>query len=84
MGSLKNKTDYSKYKCPYSHIKKDCGHELHGPEDYEDAYSVWCNCGFHAPVFCLDPDELRLEKIDPQSLECVNLGNNHKQTKSVF
>lgn len=56
-----NKIDYSKYKCPYSHLPKDCGHELHGPEGYEASYGVWCACGFRGPVFHLDPKELRLE-----------------------
>jgi len=58
---MKNKADYSKYECPYSHIEKECGHELKGPEGYENAYSVWCPCGFRAPVFCLEPEELRLK-----------------------
>ena len=39
---MKNQADYSLYKCPYSHIEKDCGHELHGPEGYENTYGVWC------------------------------------------
>lgn len=58
---MKNEADYSLYKCPYDHIKKDCGHELKGPEGYADIYGLWCACGFRAPVFCLDPKELRLE-----------------------
>ena len=58
---MKNKADYSKYECPYSHIEKECGHELKGPEGYENFYSIWCSCGFNAPVFCLDPEELRLK-----------------------
>lgn len=57
---MKNQADYSKWKCPYEHIEKECGHELYGPEGYEGA-SVWCACGFRGPVFCLDPDELNLE-----------------------
>lgn len=61
---MKNKADYEKYKCPYSHIEKDCGHLLQGPEDYENIYSVWCACGFRGPVFCLEPKDLKLEKID--------------------
>lgn len=32
----------SKYECPFSHLEKECGHELHGPEGYQDVYSVWC------------------------------------------
>ncbi len=64
MGTLKNQDDYSKYKCPYSHIEKDCGHELFGPEGYENAYSVWCACGFRGPVFSLNSEELKLEPID--------------------
>lgn len=61
---MKNKADYSKYKCPYSHLKKDFGHELHGPEGFEDTFGVWCACGFRAPVFYLDPVDLRLELKD--------------------
>lgn len=61
---MKNKADYSKYKCPYSHLEKECGHELHGPEGYENTYGVWCACGFRAPVFYLDPVDLRLELKD--------------------
>jgi len=64
MLKIKNKADYSLYKCPYSHLEKDCGHELKGPEGYEYAYGVWCDCGFRGPVFCLEPEELLLEKID--------------------
>jgi hypothetical protein len=60
---MKNQADYSLYKCPYEHVKKDCGHALHGPEGYHDVYSVWCACGFRSPVFCLDPIELKLETI---------------------
>jgi len=60
---MKNQFDYSKYKCPYSHIEKECGHELHGPEGY-DGNSVWCPCGYRGPVFCLDPEVLGLEKVD--------------------
>ena len=63
-GSMKNKADYSKYRCPYDHIEKDCGHALTGPEGFQDTYSVWCACGFRGPVFCLDPVELKLEKIE--------------------
>ncbi len=58
---MKDKADYSRYSCPYSHIEKEFGHELHGPEGFEDAYGVWCECGFRGPAFCLDPIELRLE-----------------------
>jgi len=61
MGSLKNQADYSKYKCPYAHIEKECGHKLVGPEGYENAYEVWCACGFRGPSFCLEPDELGFE-----------------------
>jgi len=58
------KINWSEYKCPYSHIEKECGHELHGSEWYENnTYGVWCACGFRGPVFCLDPKELRLTKI---------------------
>ena len=73
---MKNKVDYSQYKCPYSHLKKDCGHELHGPEGYEQTYGVWwygvwCACGFRAPVFYLDPDDLGLKKkVQEQAEPC--------------
>ena len=59
--NMKNKADYSKYECPYSHLEKESGHELHGPEGYQDVYGVWCACGFRAPVFYLEPDELGLK-----------------------
>lgn len=58
---LKNKADYSLYKCPYEHIEKACGHELEGPENYEGVYGVWCACGFRGPAFCLEPKDLKLE-----------------------
>lgn len=61
---MKNQADYSKYKCPYSHLEKDGGHELQGPEGYENCESVWCQCGFRGPVFYLHPVELKLEGID--------------------
>lgn len=74
---MKNQADYSKYKCPYSHIEKECGHELHGPEGYENTYGVWCACGFRAPVFCLDPVELKLElKDNPAPSEGVEKPDN--------
>jgi len=56
---MKNKADYSLYECPYAHLEKDCGHELHGPEGYNKC-SVWCACGFRGPVFYIDPDDLKL------------------------
>lgn len=59
---MKDQADYSQYVCPYSHIVKDCGHELHGPEGYENTYGIWCACGFRGPVFCLDPKDLMLRK----------------------
>jgi len=58
---MKNRADYSQYECPYAHIEKDCGHELKGPDGYENTYGVWCECGFRGPVFYLEPDELRLK-----------------------
>jgi hypothetical protein len=60
---MKDQADYSLYKCPYEHLAKDCGHELHGPEGYEDTYSIWCSCGFRGPVFYLGPIELKLVPI---------------------
>jgi hypothetical protein len=59
---LKNQADYSQYECPYSHLEKECGHELHGPEGYSDTYGVWCACGFRGPVFYLDPEQLGLKR----------------------
>jgi len=63
---VKDQFDYSKYKCPFEHVEKDCGHQLHGAEGYEDTYGVWCQCGFRAPVFTFDPKHLRLELINPK------------------
>jgi len=60
---MKNQADYSSYYCPYSHIEKECGHELKGPEEYENTFGVWCACGFRGPVFCLDPEKLKLKLI---------------------
>ncbi len=57
----KNQINYAEYRCPYEHVKKDCGHELKGPEGY-DTYGVWCVCGFRGPYFYLDPKDLNLEK----------------------
>ena len=54
------KIDYSKYKCPYEHLEKEYPHELNSPEGYE-VNSVWCPCGYRAPVFYLDPKDLKLE-----------------------
>ena len=59
------KIDYSLYECPYSHLEKEIGHQLHGPEGYEDVYSVWCTCGFRSPVFYLDPEDLGLKLKKP-------------------
>ena len=59
---MKNGVDYSQYKCPYEHLEKECGHELKGPEGYEDTYGVWCACGFRGPVFYLNPEDLKLER----------------------
>lgn len=61
---MKNEADYSLYKCPYEHVEKECGHALHGPEFYE-TYGVWCSCGFRGPVFCLDPEVLNLDLVEP-------------------
>lgn len=60
-GMMKNLVNYSLYECPFSDVEKDCGHELKGPEGYEDIYGVWCACGFRGPVFCLEPEQLGLE-----------------------
>ena len=68
---MRDEADYSLYKCPFSHIEKECGHELHGPEGYENTHGVWCACGFRGPTLCLDPVELRLESRMPGHDECV-------------
>lgn len=60
---MKNQADYSLYECPFSHIEKEFGHKLVGPEGYEKTYGIWCACGFRGPVFCLEPDVLRLKKL---------------------
>lgn len=59
---MKDAADYSLYKCPYSHIEKEFGHKLEGVENFESD-SVWCACGFRAPVFVLEPDVLGLELL---------------------
>jgi len=56
---MKQKYDYAKYECPYAHIKKDCGHELHVTDG---EYRIWCACGFRGPVFIADPEELGLKQ----------------------
>ena len=61
---MNNQADYSLYKCPFDYVQKECGHEVQGPEGWEDTYSVWCACGFKGPVFCLDPEELKLKLKD--------------------
>ena len=61
-GVMKNPVDYSKYRCPYDHLEKECGHELQDPEGYQDTNGVWCACGFRGPVFYLDPKDLKLKK----------------------
>jgi len=60
---MKNIADYSKYKCPYAHLDKECGHKLEEPDGYE-TYGVWCACGFRGPIFYIDPKELNLELIE--------------------
>ena len=64
---MKNPVDYSRYECPYSHLPKECGHELMGPEGYDDAYGVWCACGYRGPVFVLDPEDLGLRLKRPHN-----------------
>jgi len=66
---MHSKADYSLYECPYSHLEKECGHELHSPKGFEDMYSVWCACGFRGPVFYLEPEELNLEKKKEPEME---------------
>ena len=67
---MKNQFDYSLYKCPYSHLEKECGHELQGPEGFIDdngiseSFRVWCQCGFRGPAYYFNPETLKLVKID--------------------
>ena len=72
---MKNQADYSKYKCPYEHLEKECGHDLRGPEGFENTYGVWCECGFRGPVFYLSPEELRLEA------KPMRIDNNINETR---
>lgn len=58
---MKNKYNYSKYKCPYSHLENGVGHELKGSECILDTYGVWCRCGFRGPTSYLSPKDLNLE-----------------------
>jgi hypothetical protein len=74
---MKNKADYSLYECPYSHIGKECGHKLYGPEGYENTYSVWCACGFRGPVFCLDPVELQLKAKNNKPIQTMPGRDRH-------
>jgi len=77
---MSEKIDYSKYECPYSHLEKECGHELHSPEGYQDIYSVWCQCGFRAPVFYLDPIVLGLKlkgRSEHLCVDCLKLPATH-------
>jgi hypothetical protein len=69
---MKNQADYSRYDCPFSHIEKECGHKLIGPEGYKNAYGVWCQCGFRGPAFCLDPEELKLKKKQKKRAETMD------------
>lgn len=64
---MKNVADYSLYECPFSHIEKECGHELNGPEGCEEAsgiktWGVWCPCGFRGPALILEPEKLGLRR----------------------
>lgn len=70
--------DFSKYECPFSHIEKELGHELHEPD--RDIDSIWCTCGFRAPLFCSDPEKLGLKlksaKLEPPKASTeLNLGD---------
>lgn len=73
---MKNQADYSQYECPYAHIEKDCGHELHGPDGYENTYGIWCACGFRGPVFYLDPEKLKLRRINEAHEMLVDLSTS--------
>lgn len=90
---MTDKVNYSLYKCPYEHLKKDCGHELHGAAGCEDIYGVWCACGFRGPAFYTDPADLRLIKgvrmrikVSSDRIEgwCNMPSWNHEQRVIVF
>ncbi len=91
---MKNQADYSKYECPYSHLEKECGHKLNGPEGYEDTFGVWCACGYRGPVFYLNPEELKLkrktiieewEEIDPEEqLRTITEGGEPDISKYII
>jgi hypothetical protein len=68
--------NYSQYQCPYAHLEKECGHELHGPEGPEYSDRVWCACGFRGPTFYFNPESLGLQKITtpPPMGKCSNCG----------
>jgi len=74
---MKNEVDYSKYRCPYDHIEKDGGHELHGPDGFENVYGVWCACGFRGPVFCRCPEDLKLKLKKELKMEKIKLTDLH-------
>jgi len=63
MKKMNDKINYSKYECPYNHLKKDNKHELHEPYKYYNTAKIWCTCGFSGPDFILDPKELGLKPI---------------------
>lgn len=67
---MKTGADYSKYRCPFSHVEKEFGHKLEGPEGFESD-GVWCACGFRGPAMVLDPKELKLELIDQDNSQWI-------------
>lgn len=79
---MKNKIDYSIYKCPYSYIEKDYKHELNGPEGY-DTESIWCPCGYRAPTSIIDPAILKLELINKSFYLPCKHENYHRVTNNI-
>lgn len=92
---MKNAADYNQYECPYAHLEKEFGHNLQGPEGFEDTYGVWCACGFRGPVFYLDPEQLGLKKkglapstsaepaVAQREPECATCGDTKRVPKPM-
>jgi len=81
---MKNRANYAEYACPFSHIEKECGHELKGPEGYEDTYGVWCACGFRGPVFILEPERLNLKRLSKPSGEAMTKPLNEMSVEELL
>ncbi|MGI9569192.1 MAG: hypothetical protein ACR2PH_05530 [Desulfobulbia bacterium] len=63
--------DYSKYKCPWAHIKHKNGHGLELIGAIGDTRLIRCKCGFDGPFNITDPEILGLELLsepEPKSI----------------